>query len=263
MGLEPIDNGTIDVGETVRVGYYSQEGIQFDDQMKVIDVVQERAEVIHLSDGRQFTASQFLQYFLFSPEKQHSYVYKLSGGEKRRLYLCTVLMTNPNFLILDEPTNDLDIVTLQILEDYLLKFKGCVMVISHDRYFMDKVVDHIFVFNGQGDIRDFPGNYSDYREWKEMKERHERSQQKPVKTKPVQTSKPTEKTKLTYNERREFERLEQEIAQLEEEKIQLESDLSSGTLSVSEVTDKSKRYSELLEELDTKSMRWLELSEYA
>lgn len=263
MGLEPIDNGTIDVGETVRFGYYSQEGIQFDDQMKVIDVVQERAEVIHLSDGRQFTASQFLQYFLFSPEKQHSYVYKLSGGEKRRLYLCTVLMTNPNFLILDEPTNDLDIVTLQILEDYLLKFKGCVMVISHDRYFMDKVVDHIFVFNGQGDIRDFPGNYSDYREWKEMKERHERSQQKPVKTKPVQTSKPTEKTKLTYNERREFERLEQEIAQLEEEKIQLESDLSSGTLSVSEVTDKSKRYSELLDELDAKSMRWLELSEYA
>ena len=263
MGLEPIDNGTIDVGETVRFGYYSQEGIQFDDQMKVIDVVQERAEVIHLSDGRQFTASQFLQYFLFSPEKQHSYVYKLSGGEKRRLYLCTVLMTNPNFLILDEPTNDLDIVTLQILEDYLLKFKGCVMVISHDRYFMDKVVDHIFVFNGQGDIRDFPGNYSDYREWKEMKERHERSQQKPVKTKPVQTSKPTEKTKLTYNERKEFERLEQEIAQLEEEKIQLESDLSSGTLSVSEVTDKSKRYSELLEELDAKSMRWLELSEYA
>ena len=263
MGLEPIDNGTIDVGETVRFGYYSQEGIQFDDQMKVIDVVQERAEVIHLSDGRQFTASQFLQYFLFSPEKQHSYVYKLSGGEKRRLYLCTVLMTNPNFLILDEPTNDLDIVTLQILEDYLLKFKGCVMVISHDRYFMDKVVDHIFVFNGQGDIRDFPGNYSDYREWKEMKERHERSQQKPVKTKPVQTSKPTEKTKLTYNERREFERLEQEIAQLEEEKIQLESDLSSGTLSVSEVTDKSKRYSALLDELDAKSMRWLELSEYA
>ena len=263
MGLEPIDNGTIDVGETVRFGYYSQEGIQFDDQMKVIDVVQERAEVIHLSDGRQFTASQFLQYFLFSPEKQHSYVYKLSGGEKRRLYLCTVLMTNPNFLILDEPTNDLDIVTLQILEDYLLKFKGCVMVISHDRYFMDKVVDHIFVFNGQGDIRDFPGNYSDYREWKEMKERHERSQQKPVKTKPVQTSKPTEKTKLSYNERREFERLELEIAQLEEEKRQLESDLSSGTLSVSEVTDKSKRYSELLEELDTKSMRWLELSEYA
>ncbi len=262
MGLEPIDNGTIDVGETVRFGYYSQEGIQFDDQMKVIDVVQERAEVIHLSDGRQFTASQFLQYFLFSPEKQHSYVYKLSGGEKRRLYLCTVLMTNPNFLILDEPTNDLDIVTLQILEDYLLKFKGCVMVISHDRYFMDKVVDHIFVFNGQGDIRDFPGNYSDYREWKEMKERHERSQQKPVKTKPVQTSKPTEKTKLTYNERREFERLEQEIAQLEEEKIQLESDLSSGTLSVSEVTDKSKRYSELLEELDAKSTRWIELSEY-
>ena len=263
MGLEPIDNGTIDVGETVRFGYYSQEGIQFDDQMKVIDVVQERAEVIHLSDGRQFTASQFLQYFLFSPEKQHSYVYKLSGGEKRRLYLCTVLMTNPNFLILDEPTNDLDIVTLQILEDYLLKFKGCVMVISHDRYFMDKVVDHIFVFNGQGDIRDFPGNYSDYREWKEMKERHERSQQKPVKTKPVQTSKPTEKTKLTYNERREFERLELEIAQLEEEKRELESDLSSGTLSVSEVTDKSKRYSELLEELDAKSMRWLELSEYA
>lgn len=263
MGLEPIDDGTIDVGETVRFGYYSQEGIQFNDQMKVIDVVQDIAEVIHLSDGRQYTASQFLQYFLFSPEKQHSYVYKLSGGERRRLYLCTVLMKNPNFLILDEPTNDLDIVTLQILEDYLLNFKGCVIVISHDRYFMDKVVDHIFVFNGQGDIRDFPGNYSDYREWKEAKEQHDRSQQKVVKKNPVKPEKPTEKTKLTYNERKEFERLEGEIAQLEEEKKQLESDLSSGTLSVSDVTDKSKRYSELLDELDAKSMRWLELSEWA
>ena len=263
MGLEPIDDGTIDVGETVRFGYYSQEGIQFNDQMKVIDVVQDIAEVIHLSDGRQYTASQFLQYFLFSPEKQHSYVYKLSGGERRRLYLCTVLMKNPNFLILDEPTNDLDIVTLQILEDYLLNFKGCVIVISHDRYFMDKVVDHIFVFNGQGDIRDFPGNYSDYREWKEAKEQHDRSQQKVIKKNPVKPEKPTEKTKLTYNERKEFERLEGEIAQLEEEKKQLESDLSSGTLSVSDVTDKSKRYSELLDELDAKSMRWLELSEWA
>ena len=263
MGLEPIDDGTIDVGETVRFGYYSQEGIQFNDQMKVIDVVQDIAEVIHLSDGRQYTASQFLQYFLFSPEKQHSYVYKLSGGERRRLYLCTVLMKNPNFLILDEPTNDLDIVTLQILEDYLLNFKGCVIVISHDRYFMDKVVDHIFVFNGQGDIRDFPGNYSDYREWKEAKEQHDRSQQKVVKKNPVKPEKPTEKTKLTYNERKEFERLEGEIVQLEEEKKQLESDLSSGTLSVSDVTDKSKRYSELLDELDAKSMRWLELSEWA
>lgn len=263
MGLEPIDDGTIDVGETVRFGYYSQEGIQFNDQMKVIDVVQDIAEVIHLSDGRQYTASQFLQYFLFSPEKQHSYVYKLSGGERRRLYLCTVLMKNPNFLILDEPTNDLDIVTLQILEDYLLNFKGCVIVISHDRYFMDRVVDHIFVFNGQGDIRDFPGNYSDYREWKEAKEQHDRSQQKVVKKNPVKPEKPTEKTKLTYNERKEFERLEGEIAQLEEEKKQLESDLSSGTLSVSDVTDKSKRYSGLLDELDAKSMRWLELSEWA
>lgn len=263
MGLETINKGSIEVGETVRFGYYSQEGILFNEQMKVLDVVREKAEVIHLSDGRQYTASQFLQYFLFSPEKQHSYVYKLSGGERRRLYLCTVLMTNPNFLILDEPTNDLDIVTLQILEEYLLKFKGCVIVVSHDRYFMDKVVDHIFVFNGQGDVRDFPGNYSVYREWKEAKERHDRSIQKPIKEKPIKETKPSEKKKLTFKERKEFEQLEIEIAQMEEEKKQIESDLSSGTLSVSDVTEKSKRYSELIEELDTKSMRWLELSEWA
>ena len=176
MGIEKPDSGTLDIGETVRFGYYSQEGLQFDEQMKVIDVITDIAEVIELGNGKKLTASQFLQHFLFTPETQHNYVYKLSGGERRRLYLCTVLMRNPNFLILDEPTNDLDIVTLQVLEEYLQSFKGCVIVVSHDRYFMDKVVDHLLVFRGQGDIRDFPGNYSDYRDWKREKEVHEKQQ---------------------------------------------------------------------------------------
>ncbi|MGN0052876.1 MAG: ABC-F family ATP-binding cassette domain-containing protein, partial [Bacteroides sp.] len=235
MGLVKPDSGTLDIGETVRFGYYSQEGLQFDEQMKVIDVVRDIAEVIELNGGQRFTASQFLQHFLFSPETQHSYVYKLSGGERRRLYLCTVLMRNPNFLVLDEPTNDLDIVTLQVLEEYLQNFKGCVIVVSHDRYFMDKVVDHLMVFNGQGDIRDFPGNYTQYRAWKEARQEHEREQAN-VRTTPAETKtarrRTDEKRRLTFKERREMEQLEQEVAALEAEKKQLEEELCSGTLSV-------------------------------
>lgn len=261
MGLEQPDSGTLDIGETVRFGYYSQEGLQFDEQMKVIDVVADIAEVIELGDGRCLTASQFLQHFLFSPETQHSYVYKLSGGERRRLYLCSVLMRNPNFLVLDEPTNDLDIVTLQVLEEYLQAFKGCVIVVSHDRYFMDKVVDHLLVFKGQGDIRDFPGNYSDYRDWKQAKEEHERQESKPREEKKPLRTRTNEKRRLTFKERREMEQLEQDIAALETEKKQIEEALCSGALSVDELTEKSKRLPLLNDELDEKSMRWLELSE--
>ena len=264
MGLEQPDSGTLDIGETVRFGYYSQEGLQFDEQMKVIDVVQDIAEVIELGNGKRLTASQFLQHFLFTPETQHSYVYKLSGGERRRLYLCTVLMRNPNFLVLDEPTNDLDIVTLQVLEEYLQNFKGCVIVVSHDRYFMDKVVDHLLVFNGQADIRDFPGNYSDYRAWKEARQQQERekvaasSEEKTEKTARVRLN---DKRRMSFKERREFEQLEKDIEALEAEKAQLEADLCSGTLSVDELTEKSKRLPLLNEELDEKTLRWLELSE--
>lgn len=211
MGLEKPDSGVLDIGETVRFGYYSQDGLQFDDQMKVIDVVTDIAEVIELGNGKQLTASQFLQHFLFTPETQHSYVYKLSGGERRRLYLCTVLMRNPNFLVLDEPTNDLDIVTLQVLEEYLCNFKGCVIVVSHDRYFMDKVVDHLLVFRGQGDIRDFPGNYSDYRDWKLAKASHDKAVSKPKEEK-TQRVRLNEKRRMTFKERKEFEQLEQDIA---------------------------------------------------
>ncbi len=261
MGLEKPDSGTIDVGETVRFGYYSQEGMEFDNRMKVIDAITEVAEVIGLGNGKQLTASQFLQYFLFTPETQYNYVYKLSGGERRRLYLCRVLMKNPNFLVLDEPTNDLDIVTLQVLEEYLRDFKGCVIVVSHDRYFMDKVVDHLLVFNGQGDIRDFPGNYSDYREWKVAKAEHDKSGAKPVKGKPAPRIRPNDKRRLTFKERKEMEQLEQEIAALEEEKKRIETELCSGTLTVDQLTGYSKRLPGLNEELDRKSMRWLELSE--
>lgn len=260
MGLEKPDSGVLDIGETVRFGYYSQDGLQFDDQMKVIDVVTDIAEVIELGNGKQLTASQFLQHFLFSPETQHSYVYKLSGGERRRLYLCTVLMRNPNFLVLDEPTNDLDIVTLQVLEEYLRNFKGCVIVVSHDRYFMDKVVDHLLVFKGQGDIRDFPGNYSDYRDWKLAKANHEKALQKPKEEK-TQRVRLNEKRRMTYKERKEFEQMEQDIARLEEEKKRIEESLCSGELSVDELTEKSKRLPLLEAELDEKTMRWLELSE--
>ena len=260
MGLEKPDSGTLDIGETVRFGYYSQEGLQFNEQMKVIDVITDIAEVIELGNGKRLTASQFLQHFLFTPETQHSYVYKLSGGERRRLYLCTVLMRNPNFLVLDEPTNDLDIVTLQVLEEYLQNFKGCVIVVSHDRYFMDKVVDHLLVFKGQGDIRDFPGNYSDYRDWKLAKAEHEKEAAKPKEEK-TQRVRLNDKRRMTFKERKEFEQLEKEIAALEEEKKQIEEALCSGTLSVDERTEKSKRLPLLNDELDEKTMRWLELSE--
>ena len=263
MGIVPPDSGAIDVGETVRFGYYSQEGLQFDEQMKVIDVVREIAEVVELGNGQRLTASQFLQHFLFTPETQYSYVYKLSGGERRRLYLCTVLMRNPNFLVLDEPTNDLDIVTLQILEEYLSHFKGCVIVVSHDRYFMDKVVDHLLVFQGQGDIRDFPGNYSRYREWKEERKQLEREASKPKeKEAPAKQKAPqTERKRMTFKEKREFEQLEQEIAALEAEKEAIETALCSGTLSVDELTEKSKRLPLLTDELEEKTMRWFELGE--
>lgn len=260
MGEEKPDSGKLEIGETVRFGYYSQEGLKFDEQMKVIDVITNIAEVIELGNGKRMTASQFLQYFLFTPETQHSYVYKLSGGERRRLYLCTVLMRNPNFLVLDEPTNDLDIVTLQVLEEYLQNFKGCVIVVSHDRYFMDKVVDHLLVFKGQGDIQDFPGNYSDYRDWKLSKLEEEKEKAKPKEEK-VQRVRQNSKRKMTFKEKQEFEALEKEIAELEAEKKTIEEALCSGTLGVEELTDKSKLLPVLEEELDEKTMRWLELSE--
>ncbi|WP_071145290.1 ribosomal protection-like ABC-F family protein [Bacteroides ihuae] len=260
MGEVQPDSGTVDVGETVRFGYYSQDGLQFDDRMKVIDVIQDVAEVIELGNGKQLTASQFLQHFLFTPETQHSYVYKLSGGERRRLYLCTVLMRNPNFLVLDEPTNDLDIITLNVLEEYLQSFRGCVIVVSHDRYFMDKVVDHLMVFNGQGDIRDFPGNYSDYRDWKEARAQKEKEAEKPQEEKTTRV-RLNDKRKMSFKEKREFEQLEQDIATLEEEKKKIEEDLCSGVLSVEELTDKSKRLPEVNDLIDDKTMRWLELSE--
>ncbi len=260
LGQVPPDKGTIDIGETVRFGYYSQEGLQFDEQMKVIDVVQDIAEVIELGNGKQLSASQFLQHFLFTPETQHSYVYKLSGGERRRLYLCTVLMRNPNFLILDEPTNDLDIVTLNILEEYLQNFKGCAILVSHDRYFMDKVVDHLLVFKGQGDIRDFPGNYSDYRDWKVVNEQKEKEAARPKEEKKERV-RTENKRRMSFKEKREFEQLETEIAQLEEEKKTLEDALCSGNLSVDELTEKSKRLPVLNDLIDEKTMRWLELSE--
>ena len=269
LGLEKPDSGKVVVGETVRFGYYSQEGMAFDEQMKVIDVVRDIAEYIDLGGGRHLSAMQFLQHFMFSPKDQQNYVYKLSGGERRRLYLCTVLMRNPNFLVLDEPTNDLDIVTLQVLEEYLRNFKGCVIVVSHDRYFMDKVVDHLLVFQGQGDVRDFPGNYTQYREWKDEKLEFEREQQKKQagksKNAPMAERKPREhgggKRKLTFKEKREMESLEADIAALEAEKKAVEEALCSGTLGVAELTEKSKRLPLLNDELEEKSMRWLELSE--
>jgi len=260
MGEVEPDSGTIDIGETVRFGYYSQDGLQFDDQLKVIDVVQNIAEVIELGNGKKLTASQFLQHFLFTPETQHSYVYKLSGGERRRLYLCTVLMRNPNFLVLDEPTNDLDIVTLNVLEEYLQNFKGCVIVVSHDRYFMDKVVDHLLVFNGQGDIRDFPGNYSHYRDWKEMRDLRQKEEEKPKEEK-TDRVRLNDKRKMSYKEKREFEQLEKDIAALEGEKKQIELALCSGALSVDELTEKSIRLPEVNNLIEEKTMRWLELSE--
>ena len=263
LGIIQPDEGRIVVGETVRFGYFSQEGLQFDENKKVIDIITDIADYIDMG-GRKMTASQLLQYFLFTPEQLHNYVYKLSGGERRKLYLCSVLMKNPNFLVLDEPTNDLDIITLQILEEYLQDFPGCVIVVSHDRYFMDKVVDHLLVFRGQGDIKDFPGNYTQYREWQSQQPQPSQNVQKTQKTQQTPTSQPHDKPrKLTFKEKREYEQLENDIAMLEAEQQELEEALCSGTLSVDELVAKSKRLPILKEELDEKSMRWLELSEIA
>ena len=265
MGRVAPDSGTIEVGETVKWGYYSQDGLSFNEQMKVIDVVKNIAEVIPVA-GKMLTASQFLQHFLFTPEKQHSYVYKLSGGEKRRLYLCTVLMANPNFLVLDEPTNDLDIETLQVLEEYLCDFKGCVIVVSHDRYFMDKVVDHIFVFGGEGEIKDFPGNYSDWRDWRieEKAAAAKEATEKVAKSAaPKQSYRTETKRKLTFKERKEYESLEEEIMALEEEKASIEQAMSTGTLDNDTLLKHSMRIQTVIELIDEKSMRWLELSEFA
>ena len=262
LGLVPPDSGRFDIGETVRFGYFSQDGLQFDVQQKVIDVITDVAEEIDLGGGRRMTASQFLQYFLFTPEQQHNFVYKLSGGERRKLYLCTVLMKNPNFLVLDEPTNDLDIQTLQVLEEYLQDFPGCVIIVSHDRYFMDKVIDHLLVFKGNGQIADFPGNYTQYREWSQLKSKEEA--EKNSKTKEVKAKvnyHHDDRKKMTFKEKREFEQLEKEIEQLENECKKIEEDLCSGALSVDELTEKSKQLPALRELLDEKSMRWLELSE--
>ena len=268
LGEVAPDSGKFDIGETVRFGYFSQEGLKFRDDQKVIDIITDIADYIDLGGGKHMTASQFLNYFLFSPEQQHNYVYKLSGGEKRKLYLCTVLMKNPNFLVLDEPTNDLDIQTLQILEEYLQDFPGCVIVVSHDRYFMDKVVDHLLVFKGEGEIQDFPGNYTQFRDFQKMKSKEEEQQ------KPTKNSSPTAneqkkdyrnntKRKMSFKEKREYEQLSDKIAQLEEEKQQLEEELCSGNLSVDELTEKSKRLPILKEELDELELRWLELAELA
>lgn len=267
LGEVKPDSGQFDIGETVRFGYFSQEGLKFKEDQKVIDVITEIADYIDLGGGQHMTASQFLQFFLFTPEEQHNYVYKLSGGEKRKLYLCTVLMRNPNFLVLDEPTNDLDIQTLQVLEEYLQDFAGCVIVVSHDRYFMDKVVDHLLVFKGEGEIQDFPGNYTQYREWCRLQpktegEGAEKKATKPTaKEQPSATQKKEGKRKMTYKEKREYEQLTKELEQLENEQKTLEEALCSGQLSVEELTEKSKRLPEIKDEIDEKEMRWLELAE--
>lgn len=267
LGEVKPDSGQFDIGETVRFGYFSQEGLKFREDQKVIDVITEIADYIDLGGGRHMTASQFLQFFLFTPEEQHNYVYKLSGGEKRKLYLCTVLMRSPNFLVLDEPTNDLDIQTLQVLEEYLQDFAGCVIMVSHDRYFMDKVVDHLLVFKGEGEIQDFPGNYTQYREWCRLQpktegEGAEKKATKPTaKEQPSATQKKEGKRKMTYKEKREYEQLTKELEQLENEQKTLEEALCSGQLSVEELTEKSKRLPEIKDEIDEKEMRWLELAE--
>ena len=275
LGEVQPDSGKFDIGETVRFGYFSQEGLKFREDQKVIDVITEIADYIDLGNGKHMTASQFLQFFLFTPEEQHNYVYKLSGGEKRKLYLCTVLMRNPNFLVLDEPTNDLDIQTLQVLEEYLQDFAGCVIVVSHDRYFMDKVVDHLLVFKGEGEIQNFPGNYTQYREWSRLQEKDEAEKAAAAAKSIANNSASTNdgagtakrdanfenKRKMSYKEKREYEQLTQEIDKLTEEQKKLEEALCSGTLSVEELTEKSKRLPEIKDELDEKEMRWLELAE--
>ena len=266
LGIEPHDSGSIEIGETVRFGHYSQEGMKFRDDQKVIDAVRDIAEYVDMGDGEKLSASQFLQHFLFSPEEQHSYIYKLSGGERRRLYLCTVLMKSPNFLILDEPTNDLDIVTLQILEEYLKAFRGCLIIVSHDRYFMDKVVDHLLVFNGNGNILDFPGNYSQYRAWKTEKDKADKAALEAKKAKTATAAAAPDRNasrsrKLTFKEKKELEQLDIDIEALSKEKADIEAALCGGTTSVDEITRLSKRLPELNAELDEKEMRWLELSE--
>ena len=264
LGLVPPDSGRFDIGETVRFGYFSQDGLQFDVQQKVIDVITDIAEEIDLGGGRRMTASQFLQYFLFTPEQQHNFVYKLSGGERRKLYLCTILMRNPNFLVLDEPTNDLDIQTLQVLEEYLQDFPGCVIIVSHDRYFMNKVVDHLLVFKGQGEVQDFPGNYEQYHEWLALQSKTDAPAAEANKgAKPKNDYHNDTRKRLSFNEKREFEQLGKEIEALETEQKQLEEALCSGQLSVDELTEKSKRLPVIKELLDEKGMRWLELAERA
>ena len=259
LGQEKLDSGRFDIGSTVRFGYFSQEGMVFDEQKKVLDVITDIADYIDMGGGKHLSASQFLQHFLFTPEQQHNYVYKLSGGEKRKLYLCTVLMKNPNFLVLDEPTNDLDIQTLQIFEEYLADFPGCVIIVSHDRYFMDKVVDHLLVFKGNGVVNDFPGNYTQYREWCSLKSRDEETAAK--KDSRPREKRHQERRKMSYKEKMEFAQLEKEIAELEKEQKEIEEQLWSGKLPVDELTEKSKRLPLIKEELDLKEMRWLELSE--
>ena len=277
LGLVDPDKGHFDIGETVRFGYYSQEGLQFDEGKKVIDIVRDIADYIQLSDGTRMSATEFLRQFLFTPEKQYSYVYKLSGGERRRLYLCTILMRSPNFLILDEPTNDLDIMTLQVLEEFLQGFGGCVIVVSHDRYFMDKVVDHLLVMKGEGELLDYPGNYTDYREWRQLKDQEEEEARnaaqksaKPAANAPVATQtsangkvKTQKAPKLSFKEKQEFEALEKELPQLEAEKAELEQLMSSGTLSNNDLVAKGNRMQELIDLIDEKELRWLELSEKA
>lgn len=265
LGIVPPDNGKFDIGDTVRFGYFSQDGMKFNEQQRVIDIISDIADYIDYGGGKHITASQLLQYFLFTPEQQYDYVYKLSGGERRKLYLCTVLMRNPNFLVLDEPTNDLDIQTLEVLEEYLQDFPGCVIIVSHDRFFMDKIVDHLLVFQGNGEIKDFPGNYTQFREWESLKSK----EQNIIDKTPTEVKERKEKRefvgeqrrKKSYKEKCEFERLNKEIAALEEEQKAIEEALCSGKLSISELTEKSKRLPILKDELEEKEMRWLELSE--
>lgn len=261
LGIEQPDSGKFDIGETVKFGYFSQEGMVFDEQQKVIDAITAIADYIDMGGGNHITASQLLQQFLFTPEQQYDYVYKLSGGERRKLYLCTVLMHNPNFLVLDEPTNDLDIPTLQVLEEYLQDFAGCVIIVSHDRYFMDKIVDHLLVFKGMGEVKDFPGNYTQYREWQKLASNTTEKLQSTDSKREKKNYHNDQRRKMSFKEKREFEQLELDIASLEEEQKKIEEELCSGTLSVEQLTEKSKRLPLIKDELDEKSMRWLELSE--
>lgn len=263
LGIIQPDSGKFDIGDTVRFGYFSQEGLKFNEEQRVIDAISEIADFIDYGGGKHITASQLLQHFLFTPEQQYDYVYKLSGGERRKLYLCTILMRNPNFLVLDEPTNDLDIPTLQVLEEYLQDFPGCVIIVSHDRYFMDKIVDHLLVFQGNGVIQDFPGNYTQYREWSALKPKEPKEKNQPLEKKDRKVQDVSVRKKMTFKEKREFEQLEKDIAALEKEQKIIEEELCSGKLTIGELTEKSKRLPVLKDELDEKSMRWLELSELA